>query len=199
MTPDPSRLPADLPRPVDDGAADHLAGMAVPALDVLATDGAMINLRDVGTPWTVLYVYPRTGVPGVDSPTGWDEIPGARGCTPQSCSFRDLHAEFAALAATVLGLSTQPHDQQVAFARREHIPFPLLSDPAQVVGEALWLPTFEVDGIVAYKRLTIIARDGVIARVRYPVFPPNSDADEVLDWLRTATVRPVRRRTGRRT
>lgn len=179
-------LPSDLPRPVDDGASDHLPGMAMPAVSVLATDGSLVDLSDVAAPWTVVYVYPRTGVPGQAPPTGWDQIPGARGCTPQSCAFRDVHGELADLGATVFGLSTQAHDEQVEFALREHIPFLLLSDPERVVGDALRLPTFTADGIVSYKRLTLIVRGGVIVHVRYPVFPPDSDADEVLAWLRDA-------------
>jgi peroxiredoxin len=147
----------------------------------------MVDLSAVSSPWAVVYIYPRTGVPGVDPPTGWDDIPGARGCTPQSCSFRDVHAELAALGATVFGLSTQSHDEQVAFAQRQHLPFLLLSDPEQVMGEALRLPTFEADGIVAYKRMTLIARGGAIEHVRYPVFPPDRDAVEVLAWLENAT------------
>ena len=187
MTHDPLQLPADLPRPVDDGAADHLRGRWLPSVEVLATDGTMVDLSAVSSAWTVVYIYPQTGVPGVDPPIGWDDIPGARGCTPQSCSFRDEHAEFAGLGAAVYGLSTQSHDQQVQFSRRQHLPFLLLSDPEQVMGEALRLPTFEADGIVAYKRMTLIVRDGAIVHVRYPVFPPDRDADEVLAWLRDAT------------
>jgi peroxiredoxin len=183
---DPLQLPADLPRPIDDGAADHLRGRRLPAVGILATDGTMVDLSAVSSAWTVVYIYPRTGVPGVDPPSGWDDIPGARGCTPQSCSFRDVHAELADLGTTVFGLSTQSHDEQMAFARRQHLPFLLLSDPEQVMGEALRLPTFEADGIVAYKRMTVIVREGIIVHVRYPVFPPDRDADEVLAWLRNA-------------
>jgi len=186
---DPSQLPDDLPRPTDDGASDHLPGRSLPSVEVLATDGTMVDLSATSSPWTVVYIYPRTGVPGADPPTGWDLIPGARGCTPQSCSFRDVHGELAELGATVYGLSTQPHDEQVEFSRREHIPFQLLSDPERVVGEALDLPVFAVDGIVAYKRMTLIARERTIAHVRYPVFPPDRDAEDVLAWLRDATAR----------
>ena len=186
MADDARDLPADLPQPVDDGAADHLDGAALPATRLLATDGSHVDLTQVGAGWTVLYVYPRTGVPGQALPSGWDLIPGARGCTPQSCSFRDVHGELTELGATVFGLSTQAHDEQVAFAEREHIPFLLLSDPDRAVGAALRLPTFEADGIVAYKRLTLIARDGLIAHVRYPVFPPEDDGDQVVAWLHRA-------------
>ena len=186
MSHDPLLLPPDLPRPIDDGAGDHLSGRRLPGVEVLATDGTMVDLSAISSPWAVLYVYPRTGVPGVDPPSDWDEIPGARGCTPQSCSFRDVHGEFAALGATVFGLSTQVHEEQVEFSRRQHLPFLLLSDPDQIFGEALDLPVFQADDIVAYKRMTIIARAGTIAHVRYPVFPPDRDADEVLAWLYNA-------------
>ena len=189
MRPDPLQLPDDLPRPIDDGASDHLRGRPLPSVEVLATDGAMVDLSDAQSRWTVVYIYPRTGVPGVDPPSGWDQIPGARGCTPQSCSFRDAHGELADLDATVYGLSTQSHDAQVEFSRREHIPFRLLSDPERFVGEALDLPVFETDGIVAYKRMTLIARGGTIVHVRYPVFPPDRDAEDVLAWLQHATAR----------
>ena len=184
---DPLQLPLDLPRPVDDGAADHLPGRRVPGIEVLASDGTLVDLSAVASPWIVVYVYPRTGVPGVDPPTGWDDIPGARGCTPQSCSYRDVHSELADLDTAVFGLSTQRHDEQAAFAHRQHLPFLLLSDSDRELGEALALPVFEVDDIVAYKRLTIIAHAGTVAHVRYPVFPPDRDADEVLAWLRDAT------------
>lgn len=190
MDPEPTQLPADLPRPVDDGASDHLPGRRLPNVEVLATDGTMVDLSAVSSPWTVVYIYPRTGVPGVDPPNGWDDIPGARGCTPQSCSFRDVHADLAALGATVFGLSTQAHEEQVEFSRRQQLPFLLLSDPELVMGEALQLPTFETDGIVAYKRMTLIVRAGAIAYVRYPVFPPDRDADEVLAWLQDASAGP---------
>ena len=189
MRHDPLQLPDDLPRPTDDGASDHLPGRSLPSVEVLATDGSMVDLSVAPSPWTVVYIYPRTGVPGVDQPTGWNQIPGARGCTPQSCSFRDVHGELADLGATVYGLSTQSHDEQVEFSRREHIPFQLLSDPDRIVGEALDLPVFEADGIVAYRRMTLIASGGAIAHVRYPVFPPDRDADDVLAWLEDATAR----------
>jgi len=129
-------------------------------------------------------VYPRTGVPGVEMPDGWDSIPGARGCTPQSCSYRDEYAEYQKLGVVVFGLSTQHSDAQVEFASREHIPFPLLSDPDRTVGRALDLPTFSAGGDVLYRRLTLIVESGRIAHVRYPVFPPNSDAGETLAWFR---------------
>lgn len=185
MTPhDPTELPSNLPRPEDDGACDHLPGRSLPNVALRATDGSRVNVSEVTTTWTVVYVYPRTGVPGVDMPDGWDAIPGARGCTPQSCSYRDDYDSFIALDACVLGLSTQSSEAQQEFAEREHIPFPLLSDSDRTFGTALGLPAFNVDGESLYKRVTLIARDGRIAHVRYPVFPPNEDAVETLGWLR---------------
>ena len=132
----------------------------------------------------MVYIYPRTGRPDVDPPTGWNQIPGARGCTPQSCAFRDHHAELAALGARVFGLSTQTTDYQKEAAERLHLPFPLLSDEALTFAEQLGLPTFVVDGMTLIKRLTLIVRDGVIVHVFYPVFPPDRNADDVAAWLR---------------
>jgi peroxiredoxin len=180
-------LPPDLPAPVDDGAADHLPGLRLPALALRSTHGGEADLAEVaaaaGT--LVLYVYPRTGIPGQPSPDGWDAIPGARGCTPQSCAFRDHHAELRALGADVLGLSAQPSAEQAEFAAREHLPFALLSDPELRLTQALRLPTFEAGGMRLYKRITLIAgADGTIAKVFYPVFPPDRNAADVLAWLR---------------
>jgi peroxiredoxin len=132
----------------------------------------------------VAYVYPRTGVPGEPSPAGWDAIPGARGCTPQSCAFRDHVAELAAAGAHVVGISAQTLDEQREFAAREHIPYPLLADPGLGLAAALGLPTFEAGGMTLYKRLTLVARRGAIEKVFYPVFPPDRNAGEVLAWLR---------------
>ena len=181
---DYSALPPDLPVPVDDGAADHLTGSALPSVPLPATGGGEV---DIGAPRNgrlVAYVYPRTGVPGQPLPQGWDQIPGARGCTPQSCSYRDLQAEFAALSAEILGISAQSPVEQAEFATREHIPFPLLSDPGLRLAASLRLPTFEVEGMTLYRRLTLIAEAGAIAKVFYPVFPPDHDAAAVLAWLR---------------
>jgi len=180
-------LPPDLPVPENDGAAGHLRGLRLPALTLPSTRGGMVELAaaaaQAGT--LVLYVYPRTGVPGQPSPDGWDAIPGARGCTPQSCAFRDHHAELRALGAAVLGLSAQPAVEQAAFAAREHIPFALLSDPGLRLAQALGLPTFAAGGMRLYKRITLIAgADGTIGKVFYPVFPPDRSAAEVLGWLR---------------
>jgi peroxiredoxin len=184
MSTDYSRLPPDLPIPEDDGAAAHLPGMALPALRLASTAGETIDLAEVGQGLLVAYVYPPTGTPGELSPAGWDDIPGARGCTPQSCAYRDSLEQFATLGATVIGISAQNPDEQREFARREHIPFPLLSDSDLELAGALRLPTFEAAGVTLYKRLTLIAEVGSIAKAFYPVFPPGRDAENVLTWLR---------------
>jgi peroxiredoxin len=186
MSTDYSRLPAGLPAPEDDGAADHLDGMSLPEISLASTLGGAINLAEAARERLVAYVYPRTGVPGEPLPAGWDDIPGARGCTPQSCAYRDSLAEFSALGATVIGISAQTPGEQREFAAREHIPFALLSDSGLSLAEALRLPTFEADGMTLYKRLTLVAEAGVIGKVFYPVFPPDRDAAEVLAWLAAA-------------
>ena len=175
---DPYVLPADLPVPVDDGAAAHLTGAEVPDLVLPSSHGA-VNVRD----FDVLYVYPRTGRPGEPSPPGWDEIPGARGCTPQSCAFRDHHAELLALDVNVAGLSAQGLEDQIEFARRNQMPFPVISDEWLDLARDPGLPTFEVEGMTLYKRLTLIAERGRIVKVFYPVFPPDRNAQDVLGWL----------------
>jgi peroxiredoxin len=179
-------LPPDLPVPVDDGAADHLPGLRLPALALAATRGGEVDLAAAGARagTLVLYVYPRTGTPGEPSPDGWDAIPGARGCTPQSCAFRDHHAQLRALGADVLGLSAQPAVEQAAFAAREQLPFALLSDPRLELAAALRLPTFEAGGMQLYRRITLIVEDGAIATAFYPVFPPDRNAADVIAWLR---------------
>ncbi len=176
-------LPPDLPRPADDGAADHLSRMRLPEVALPATDGAWVDLSALPGR-TVLYCYPRTGRPDRPQPAGWDAIPGARGCTPQSGSFRDHYAELADLHARVFGLSTQATDEQREAAERLRLPFPLLSDAAGCFTQALRLPTFEAPSMVLLRRLTMIVRDGAIEHVRYPVFPPDADASEVVAWLR---------------
>lgn len=176
-------LPADLPVPTDDGACDHLPGMRLPSLALPATDGRMLDLSMLSGR-SVVYVYPRTGRPDQPLPTGWDEIPGARGCTPQSCAYRDLAAELAALGAHVFGLSTQDTTYQQEAVARLHLPFPLLSDDRLQLATALALPTFQVDGMTLIKRLTLVIDDGAIETVFYPVFPPNADAANVAAWLR---------------
>jgi peroxiredoxin len=176
-------LSPDLPVPEDDGAADHLEGMRVPALLLPSTLGGTADLADLASERFVAYVYPRTGVPGQPLPIGWDDIPGARGCTPQSCAFRDALAGFTQLGATVAGISAQDPDEQREFAEREHIPFPLLSDSDLKLAGELRLPTFETEGMTLYKRLTLVAEAGRIVKVFYPVFPPDRNAAEVLAWL----------------
>jgi peroxiredoxin len=176
-------LPPDLPVPVDDGAADHLEGIEVPEISLASTRGDSLDLAQLASERLVAYVYPRTGVPGQPSPKGWDDIPGARGCTPQGCAFRDALSELTALGATVVGISSQEPDEQREFAAREQIPFPLLSDHGLKLAAALRLPTFEVEGMTLYKRLTFVAQEGRIVKVFYPVFPPNRNAAAVLAWL----------------
>ena len=181
---DPTMLPADLPAPQDDGAARHLPGRALPDLALPATRGGAFNVSILGGR-SVLYIYPRTGVPGVELPPGWDDIPGARGCTPQSCSFRDYFPELKALGVVhVFGLSSQDTDYQREVAHRLHLPFPLLSDAELKFMRALDLPTFSVAGMILLKRMALIIDDGVIAKVFYPVFPPDQSATEVVSWLR---------------
>jgi peroxiredoxin len=183
MADDFTSLPPHLPVPVDDGAADHLAGLELPSLALPATTGGTIDLADLARARLVAYVYPRTGKPGEPLPEGWDDIPGARGCTPQSCSYRDSLAQFRALGATVIGISAQSVAEQAEFAAREQIPFPLLGDPGLLLADRLRLPTFEATGMTLYRRLTLIAEAGRIAKVFYPVFPPDRDATQVLAWL----------------
>lgn len=183
MTADPFSLPPDLPVPVDDGAADHLPGMVLPHLRLTSSLGGEIDLAEAARERIVVYVYPRTGTPGEPLPDGWDAIPGARGCTPQSCAFRDHVADLAAYDTTVIGISAQAPEEQQAFARRQHIPYPLLSDSGLLLAEQLGLPTFTVAGMRLYRRLTFVAHRGRIERVFYPVFPPDRNAADVLDWL----------------
>jgi peroxiredoxin len=179
----PLELPPDLPRPVDDGACGHLIGMPVPSVALNATDGQSIDLGHRPAPHTIVYCYPRTGRPGVALPTGWDQIPGARGCTPESCSFRDHHRDLLALGAEVFGLSTQDGDYQREAVDRLHLSFPLLSDEGLQFTRALSLPTFEVDGMTLIKRLTLVLAAGRIEHVFYPIFPPDRHAEEVIAWL----------------
>ena len=176
-------LPKDLPVPQDDGACDHLTGMKLPALALASTRGRRVDLSTLaGT--TVVYIYPRTGRPDQEVPTGWNAIPGARGCTPQSCAFRDHYQELRRLGvAELFGLSTQDTAYQQEAVDRLHLPFELLSDAKLKFTRALRLPMFEVDGMKLIKRITLIARDGKIVKVFYPVFPPDSNAGAVIKWL----------------
>jgi peroxiredoxin len=178
---DPYVLPPNLPEPEDDGAADHLRGARIPSL-VLDSSQGPVDLAELCAELGVLYVYPRTGKPGVESLPGWDEFPGARGCTPQSCAFRDLYPD---LRVPVAGLSAQPLEDQVEFAERNRMPFPVIADPERRLGAALDLPTFEIQGYVLYKRITLVAQDARIVKVFYPVFPPDRNAGDVLDYLRS--------------
>lgn len=180
---DPTALPPDLPAPVDDGAAAHLTGLHLPSVPLPATDGSSVDLAQlVGR--TVVFAYPRTGVPGQDPLVpDWDAIPGARGCTPETCAFRDLHGELGAAGARVLGLSTQDSDYQREAVDRLHLPFPLLSDAELRLAGALRLPTFEAAGQTLLRRLTLLVDDGTVSRVWYPVFPPDTHAADVLAWL----------------
>jgi peroxiredoxin len=183
---DPTVLPPELPVPQDDGATRHLVGMRLPALSLAATDGATVDLSSLRGR-TVVYVYPRTGRPAQEMPEGWDAIPGARGCTPQSCSFRDRHAELKQLGvARVFGLSTQDTDYQREAVERLHLPFPVLSDAELKLTRELLLPTFTVAGMILLKRMVLVIDDGVMTKVFYPVFPPDKSAQEVVDWLRGA-------------
>jgi peroxiredoxin len=183
-THDPTKLPADLPIPADDGAARHLAGLTLPNITLAATSGPDVTLSKLKE-LTVLYIYPRTGVPGVDAPPGWDDIPGARGCTPQSCGFRDHFAELKGLGvAQVYGLSSQDTDYQREAAERLHLPFALLSDAELKLKSAIGLPTFFTSGMTLYKRMALVLEDATIVRVFYPVFPPDKNAEDVMAWLR---------------
>jgi peroxiredoxin len=173
-----------IPAPVDDGAARHLEGLQIPDLTLAATDGRRVSLCALPAR-VVVFAYPRTGRPGDPALVeGWDQIPGARGCTPQSCAFRDLHAALLAAGATrVLGLSTQGTDYQREAVERLHLPFAILSDADLVLTRAIRLPTFEVAGQTMLKRLAMVVDDGRITKVFYPVFPPDRNASDVLAWL----------------
>ena len=175
MSHDVYTLPPGLPVPEDDGAADHLVGLELPDLALASSQGD-VNVRD----FAVVYIYPRSGRPDVPLLPGWDETPGARGCTPQSCAFRDLYPE---LGVPVAGLSAQTLDDQLEFAERNHMPFPVIADPERKLGAALRLPTFEISGLTLYKRITLVAEDARIVKVFYPIFPPDANAGDVLAWL----------------
>lgn len=171
-----------MPVPADDGACDHLLGVTLPGLELPATDGSSVALSSL-TGRTVLYVYPMTGTPGKAQPEAWDETPGARGCTPQACAFRDHQAELTALGARVYGVSAQTTAEQREAAERLHLPYLLLSDADFRLAGALRLPTFELGGRRFLKRVTLIAEGGVIQKVFYPVFPPDRNAADVIQYL----------------
>jgi peroxiredoxin len=183
-THNPNFLPPDIPVPQDDGRARHLAGARLPNVALPATDGSQVNLSKLPGR-TVLYIYPRTGVPGVDPPPGWDQIPGARGCTPQSCGFGDHFAELKALGVShVFGLSTQDTDYQREAAERLHLPFPILSDAGLDFATNLHLPLFMASGMTLLARMALVIESGTIVKVFYPVFPPDKNAAEVAAWLK---------------
>jgi peroxiredoxin len=179
-------VPQGLPVPTHDGACDHLPGMRLPSVSLMSTAGDQVDLSAL-TGTTIVYCYPLTGRPDQNLPPGWDEIPGARGCTPQSCAFRDHHAELRELGARVFGLSAQDTAYQREASGRLHLPFLLLSDEKREFARALELPTFEAEGMTLIKRLTLVIEEGEILKVFYPVFPPGKNAQEVADWLSERT------------
>lgn len=176
-------MPDDLPVPVDDGAAGHLTGLAVPEVRLMLASGGQIDLSQASLGTLVVFVYPRTGTPGMPLIDGWDQIPGARGCTPQSCAYRDRISDFEELGVTLFGLSSQSIEEQAGFQEREGIPYGLLNDSGFQLGKALDLPVFQAGGMNLYRRLTFVAIEGKIVKVFYPVFPPDRNAAEVLDWI----------------
>ncbi len=177
-----NKTPPNLPVPIDDGLAAHSIGMRLPSLSLLATNGTKVNLSQVQGRF-VVYCYPRTGTPNTSLPEGWDRIPGARGCTPQSCAYRDHYQELKALGAEVFGLSVQTTEYQTEMVNRLHLPFLVLSDEHFEFQPALNFPTFEVAGMTLLKRLTLIVKDGVVQYVHYPVFPSDTDPAWVFDKL----------------
>lgn len=179
-----NQLPIDLPIPEDDGATAHLKGMRLPNVSLLATNGLSIDIGAIQG-WLVIYCYPMTGQPNVALPDGWDQIPGARGCTPQSCSFRDHYQELQNLGAEVIGLSVQTTEYQKEMVERLHLPFPVVSDANYQFQKALNMPTFVAAGMTLLKRATLIAHNGVIKAVHYPIFPSDSDPAWVINYLQT--------------
>jgi peroxiredoxin len=175
------QLPNDIPIPEDDGACDHLTGMTIPEITLNSTNDSKVNIGNIQG-YLIIYIYPMTGQPNVALPEGWDSIPGARGCTTQSCSFRDYHDDLKKYA-TIYGLSSQSTKYQQEAKTRLHLPFELLSDTNFLLKEKLSLPTFNLESIERYKRLTLIIQDNVIQKVFYPVFPPDQNAKEVLNWF----------------
>ena len=183
-------LPSDLPVPVDDGAADHLRGSRAPDIALPATDGRQVSLARIPAPRVVVYAYPRTGRPG-EAPLvdDWDTIPGARGCTPETCGFRDHHAKLQSAGAEVFGVSTQDTAYQMELATRLRLPFPVLSDAELELTRAWRLPNLAVAGQTLLRRLTLVLRDGKVERLWYPVFPPDRHAEDVVSWLHSNPVR----------
>ncbi|MEC4892117.1 MAG: peroxiredoxin [Oscillatoria sp. PMC 1050.18] len=183
MTKNFTELPPDLPVPIDDGASSHLLGKSLPNVILQSTSNRPINIANIQGK-VVFYCYPMTGKPGVKLPDGWDFIPGARGCTPQSCSFRDRYQELQAIGTQVYGVSAQKYSDQLEAVKRLHLPFELLSDANFLLTKSLQLPTFEVENKRLIKRLTLIVEEGKIVKVFYPVFPPDRNAQEVVEWLK---------------
>jgi peroxiredoxin len=186
MPAETQNLPDDLPVPVDDGACDHLTGMALPEVALPSTGGGNVRLDDQEAPRTVVFVYPLTARPGEEPPggmAGWTAIPGARGCTPQVCAYRDEAGEFERLGVRLLGLSTQDSAYQREMATRLKVPYEVLSDADLRLANAMGLPTFEVEGTTLLKRHTLVIGRGRVEHVFYPVFPPDQDASRVLVWL----------------
>ncbi len=185
MTKNLLELPANLPIPVDDGACNHLDGSLIPSIALNSTSGRQVDLsKQHGV--LVVYIFPMIGRPDGSPMTGWNEIPGARGCTPQSCEFRNIHADFKKLGVSVYGLSAQPYDEQIEAVARLNLPFELLNDSALALANALALPTFEYNNLRIIKRMTLIIKDGIIIKVFYPVFPPNENAAVVFAWFTSA-------------
>jgi peroxiredoxin len=186
-----NQLPQGLPVPLDDGQAAHLAGLCFPEVSLPCTSGQNFSFGSSNFNYEklVIYIYPLTGQPNVALPEGWDEIPGARGCTPQTCNFSDHYQQFQRLNTQVFGLSTQTSEYQLELKNRLHLPFDLLSDSDFQLKKALNLPTFQVGELILYKRLTLIIAQNVIKKVFYPVFPPNQHAAQVLDWLKSNLVK----------
>lgn len=180
-------VPPGLPVPIDDGACDHLIGAAVPSIALPATTGGVIDLSTAPSRWTVVYAYPKTGVPDRDAPAGWDAIAGARGCTPQNCAYRNRHAQLIELGASVYGLSTQSSAYQQEMASRLLLHHPILSDESLAFTRALQLPTFTFAGETLIKRLCLVIEGRRIAHVIYPVFPSDADAALALAWIAAHT------------
>lgn len=176
-------LPPSLPVPVEDGASRHLVGVPLPNIELRSTADRWVTLTRISAPRVIVYCYPMTGVPGKPLPAGWDEIPGARGCTPETCGFRDHYKELLKLGAEVFGMSTQATSYQQEMVNRLHVPFEVLSDEHLRFTRAMRLPTFVAHGMVLLKRLTLVVSDNRVEKVFYPVFAPDAHAEEVVNWL----------------
>lgn len=183
MDTNPYMFPADMPVPTDDGACDHLPGMRIPSVSLRSTKGGFLNLAEASQRPSVFFFYPETGSPGDPIPKSWNEIPGARGCTPQSCAFRDHYRDFKKLGFKVFGVSSQNFEEQLEFARCNNLPYELLNDSDFILTNALLLPTFEFQSKLFIKRLALVAREGGIEKIFYPIFPPDKNAERVLEYL----------------